>query len=316
MPPTHVNLWPILAFRAYQHGYSHGFRLWTLARAMDTDGSGKVRSVDLREAAGDMGLSTRDYNRYLRGAKKGGMLTSIQSHSKTYYLVAGVVKVANRMECYYIGARRASLPLKDLFKRDWLSLVWAGWIATLKGKPMSRDKMHALTGVSQRIQRVYEQEREIIATPHYAHDETKDPKKIAMLQAFPIDQGGRPSAFVYQEKASGKNIVVWRLPDSRLSSLAETGKGRTRKINKTIQHFQVRRSSFLLQRVNVTPSSEVPVYPVRLFHPLAKKVDGAIRKLFKQYPNPKEIREVYASKAGGYGCQQWQVFSLDEGFNP
>jgi len=313
MLPAFVNLWPVLTFRAYQKGYSHGFRLWTLARLLDGNGSGQVTSKVLRDAAGEVGLSTRDYNRYLRSAKKGGLLTSIQIKSKTHYLILGVEKTALAMDCYYIGARRARLPLKDLFKRDWLSLVWAGWIATLRGKPMSRDKMTALTGVAQRTQRLYEQEQGILATIHYAHDETKDPHKIAMLKSFPIDQGGRPSAFVYREKQTGKEIVTWRLPDSRQTLQLEAGKGRTRKINLIIRHTQVRHHSSLLQRVNVTPSSDVPVYPVRLFHPQVEKVDGAIKRLYQHYANPKEVQELYASKTGGYGCKQWQVISLDTG---
>lgn len=311
MLPAAVSIWPVLAFRAYQKGYSHGFRLWTLARAMDKDGSGKVKSIILREAAGLVGLSTRDYNRYLRSAKKAGLLSSIQIKSQTYYLILSVSKTALSMDCYYVGSRRAKLPLKELFKRDWLALAWAGWIATLQGKPMSRDKMQALTGVAQRTQRLYEKEKGITATVHYAHDETKDPAKIKMLKAFPIEEGGRPHAFVYKEKKTGQEIVTWRLPDSRQTVYQEAGKGRTRKINRTIKHATKKRHLSLMGQVNVTSNTAVEIYPIRLFHPKSETASAAIIRLYDTPELLTSIREVYASKIGGYHCQQWEVLHTD-----
>lgn len=311
MPSPSLSLWPVLAFRAYQKGYSHGFRLWTLARALDGKGSGKVKSLELRHAAGEVGLSTRDYHRYLRSAKKAGMLTSIQVKSQTYYLILSTQKTALAMDCYYIGARRAKLPIGEFFKRDWLSLVWAGWIATLQGKPMSRDKMHALTGVSQRTQRLYEKARGITALIHYAHDETKDPAKIKMLKAFPVEEGGRPHAFVYKEKKTGKEIVTWRLPDSRQTVYQEGGKGRTRKINRTIKHETKRRHLSLMGQVNVTSNVMIEVYPIRLFHPQAETASASIIRLYDTPELLDTIREVYASKGGGYQCQQWEVLHTD-----
>lgn len=305
--PVSVSVWPILSFRAYQAGYSHGYRLWILARAIDKLGSGKVMAGELRAAAKEVGLSTKDYNRYLRSAKKAEMLTSIQVKSKTQYLIKAVGKVAQSVNCFYIGPRKALLPLREIFARRWLSLMWSGWIATLLGRPISRDKMRELTGVSPRAQTIYNKERGITSIPHYAHDESKDPTKVAMLCDFPREQGGRPAAFIYKESKTGKEIVTWRLPDSRQSPHFEDGKGRTRKINRAIRFNEVRQHLSLMRQVNVTPSVSIPVYPVRLFQPNPANAINAII-LLQDKPRTLEcVHEIYISKAGGYQCQQWEV---------
>ena len=152
--PGEVKTWPMLAFAAKKSKHTGGYRIWTLARALDPDGAGKVKRSELMDYLDHLGIYPRKRRRWIGDATTCGLI----HEAGEYYYYSSLPKAA-----YFLGGERigyaASIKAANLVQRNWSAKVWRGHLATLHGRPMSQEKKAEITGVSPKVQRNWQNGR-------------------------------------------------------------------------------------------------------------------------------------------------------------
>jgi hypothetical protein len=299
--PATVKTWPIMGLRADQSNAGGPWRIWTLARTLDRKGSGAILRDDLQAYCTKLGLPRGTFRRWLAEARKLGIITEREYFTGSKRLIlAGADRAAELLGCPHVGGKRAAIPVNYLIGEGWKAYIWAGYIATLRERPASRETMRKMTGVPERTQQEYERQAGIVQLANYAHDEAWGAEHLAGIR-----ENERPHAFTWHDRETDKKIIVWRTPDTRIApaDVSCASKGRTRKVNKKLNHV----SSFCMER-----ASTRQVF--RLFHDDPKSVKATIRKISKADLPPWKIgqedgppAELYELKPGGKNCQQWRV---------
>lgn len=276
---------------------------------MDEHGSGVVLRKDLQDLTNKMGVPRGTFRRWLSNAKRLAIFEQItKQNGDIILLISGAEKVAGILGCDNVGTQRVSMPVEKLFDDNWCSNVWAAFIVTLKGRPVSRRVMRDLTGVPERTQQDYEKEAKIKTTVNYAHDEGTTAGHLPGVR-----EHERPNAFKWYDRKLKRDIVVWRCPDTRKAPKAYeyAGQGRSRKVNNRLSSLCTSCThpnySGIILDSNRRACDD---FVVRLFH---HDQDGAERawKAYTKMDIPpysdKAIHELYVRKPGGKGCSQWTV---------
>jgi hypothetical protein len=291
-----IETWPVLGLAAAANRGGGAWRLWTLARSLDKTGRGAILRVDLERAMRDAGKPAGTFRRWLADAKTFGVMTeTMRADGHMILYLAGAIRAAQAFGCPHVGTRKAQVPVMSLLTRKWRSHVWAGYIATLKERPVSRATMRKLTGIPERSQQAFERTAGVLPTANWAHDEVRATgNHLAGVREFE-----RPAAFLWFDHQKQMPVLVWRLPDNRHSpaEYSSAAKGRSRKINKGLRY----------------PSSSVGRgndKAIRIFHETQEAAKAAIKKAARLDLPPWEddaINEVYFEKPGGYGCNQYSI---------
>lgn len=281
---TTIKLWPVAILAAINNKRHGAARIWVLARALDSQGSGKVKRSDLWDFCADLSIGERKRRRWLRDAINFGLL---REHDDFYYL-AGLAPGALALGCQQIG-KPATLAASELVRSGWRAHVWSAYLATLNGRPMSQEAKQAVTGIDPRTQRNYQAALPGEARRNYA--ETDLPGD----HAEGLQEHSRESAFV------GRNgRVIYRLPDQRMvpEFIAQAQpKGRSRKAQKLINlSFSEKRD---------------PGFVMRLFHETHRGVEAAIRKISRaDIPPWEQPTELFELIFAGKRSNLWQPVSV------
>jgi hypothetical protein len=273
--PNDIRIFPGMAVAAFSgSGAGRAWRCWTLARDIDKPGAGLVMRSELLARFEQLGVSSRQVNRFISDAKRTGLISKvIHRGSSEGYLLAGAVQAARLLHCRHVGSRPVKVSIRGLFAPGWHNLAWCAFLSIFDG-PISREKLRELTGIPERTQYKLERENGLV-----------DYRKNYAVSKLPADhtQGIRKihrGAFAY------KGRVAWRLPDKRTVSMLVAvpgSRGRVRKINRELNTSQA--NLCILAQV---PSDEV----IRLFHTDHRAIKQTIRRTAK-IDGWAGIREVY-----------------------
>lgn len=233
--PEWVKFWPLLMLKALQVKHSGAIRVYFLARALDVEGQGKVERVDLLDYLKTLKVDTRQRQRWLRDALDLGLFVSHRKKDESiHYEIIGLSRAAIILGCEKIG-RPAGVPARRLVRMGWRAYVWAGYLTTLRERPVSQVKKAAATGVDERTQRNYQKSlgnrRGNFSRTNYS------PDHIGGLQEI--------NGFHLIKSTKGRGVYQ-KLPDIRTVPVfaARMGlKGRSRKVQKLINatlYYQVR----------------------------------------------------------------------------
>jgi hypothetical protein len=188
LTPETLKVHSAVAMALRGTGHAAGYAVWTLARALDTDGRGWVDLAELRAFAARAGMASDRFKRGLRNARNAGLA----SKGRRLYL-AGLLAVGRLYGLEGVGAQPVLVPADSVSSAaNWKRALWAAFHAgrtTRKAAPVSRQTLRDLSGVSERTQRRYEADcrlngrRVVRATPNLCRV-SDDPSKQAGLLEY------------------------------------------------------------------------------------------------------------------------------------
>ena len=288
-----IKVFPTIGFDAIHQNHGGGWRLWTLSKRLDTTGKGWVLKEELRDAVSVLRLNPRVFRLWLADAKKIGLL--IEAPDNARYYVVSPARAAVLLNCPKIG-RPVAIPLRALFKKGWRSVIWAGYLAALNGKPVSQKTKKELTRVAVRTQRRYQRKirgKKIINIAEVAH-----------TQGELVGLGEFDTRAIYQR--GGK--IVQRLPDAHLVD-PETARalpvGRSRKEQARLNNALRKNSSATSFSLELGKTARCS----RLFYETSKGAVSAARRLAKS-DDVNVPFEVFAFKDFLRGVSVWQSITV------
>lgn len=293
--PDQVNFYPVMAIAAARRSsrIGGGYRLYVLAKALDQQGLGNVKRDELREYALSLGVSPRQWQRWITEARTFGLVKDWQRKTGEWMLaLPNAGAAAFSMNCESIGNRKVSMRADLLIGSGWKARIWAAYEATHNGKPISRERMQKIVNVPVSTQRYRDTQAGVMRQPNFAKLKAKA-DALPMLREF----GQHKALFVREDGHIGS-----RKPDARFTDIAlRGGKGRTRKANKTLHRLQRDRGLSLVRQAfgdNVTPETE-SVY-IRQFNFTPNQRQATERRIAKMdgYQPPTIYELSHTAKSG------------------
>ena len=239
-----VKVYPDIALAMLRQEQAAAGRLWLLLRHLDVDGRGVLRVVILRETL------TKSKTRYrlcgwrqLRNLLRQGEGIFWQCDKEQVWL-RSAGRVAAGLGVSKLNGRPVAVPVKHLLgtigeARAYLYASFhAGRQPTSERrfgqKPIARDTLSELTGLTAECQRGYERRVGVRVSPNYVIGErfNKSDKEERFWQ-----QGGGAFEFVDFQGGQGKpgvDYMAWQLPNSYAVSLIHRPKGRQKRINRML----------------------------------------------------------------------------------
>ena len=272
------------------------WRLYVLAKALDTKGIGRIPLNDLRDYALHLGASPRKWQLWIKRALKRGIFYEFTRDGKKWIDLPSPAKTALAMGAYDIG-KKAEVKASLLVKSGWKNIIQAAYVATFNGAQISREKMQKTSNVPTSTQRYRENKAGVKRQAHYAQSNLKA-DSLPMLQDFSDHKG----VFL----ASNKRIY-WRLPDSRTTDQAlYVGRGRMRKAIGELRELQRQNGLLIMQRAFSDDLADSEY--IRLFNLTDKQRKASERKVGRQ--DNTSVFEVYLkayeNKQSGAGI--WDVY--------
>lgn len=231
-PHQALKTWPVVIMAADQKKAGGAIRLYFIARMIDRRGSGKVDKAELWGWLKYFRVGDRKRRRWIAQAKAYGLL----SETDNYYYLLSLGRAALAVGCDRVG-RPAKISGLAMVSSGWRAHVWAAYLSTLHGRPVSQQTKERLTGVSERTQRNYQAALPGEKRGNYAVTKHKG-DRLTMFREY-----GRGAAFVGRD---GK--IIFKLPDTRnVPGFIATAapRGRSRKAQKMINQ-----TSFYVERGN------------------------------------------------------------------
>jgi hypothetical protein len=145
-----------LAFAAIKSKHTGAWLLWTLARYLDKQGSGRVEKNHLYDFLKSIGLKDRRRRRWIYDALHLGIVRYSVRKNGEYYYMASLDKATLLLGGARVGYA-ASVRPEDLVRPNWRAAVFVAFLATrstsTRTEPMSQIKRAEVTGISPRVQR-------------------------------------------------------------------------------------------------------------------------------------------------------------------
>lgn len=230
--PVDVSLYDVMAIQAARRA-SHvggGYRLYVLAKALDVQGRGSVSRNQLRKYALSLGVSPRQWQRWIIEARNFDLVTDVQRAGGKWDLIlpsAGAAMFA--MGGDSVGARKVTMKAADLIGPGWKARIWAGHEVTYNGKPISRERMQKIVNVPVSTQRYRDAQARVTRRQNHA-------RLKARADSLPMYQDYGRHKGLYSRR---DGHIGSRKPDSRFSDIAfRGGRGRARKANATLHRMQ------------------------------------------------------------------------------
>jgi hypothetical protein len=239
-----VKVYPDIALAMLRQEQAAAGRLWLLLRHLDVDGRGVLRIVNLRETLTKSKTRHRLCGwRQLRNLLRQGESVYWQRDKERVWLrSAGRVAAALGVE--KLNGRPVAVPVKHLLGTigEARAYLYASFHAgrqpvssrTLRQKPIARDTLSALTGLTAECQRGYERRVGVRVSHNYVIGEraNQSGKEERLWQ-----HGGGAFEFVDFQGGQGKpgvDYMAWQLPNSYTVSLPHRPKGRQKRINRKL----------------------------------------------------------------------------------
>ena len=239
-----VKVYPDIALAMLRQGQSAAGRLWFLLRHLDKEGRGVLRVVNIRETLTKTKTRHRLCGwRQLRNLLKRGEGIYWQ-RDKEHVWLRSAGKVAVNLGVERLNGRPVAIPVKKLLGTigEARAYLYASFHAArqpvserhLGQKPIARDTLTELTGLTAECQRGYERRVGVRVSRNYVVGErvSQSGKEERIWQ-----QGGAAFEFVDYRGGQGKpgrGYIAWQLPNSYTVSLAHRPKGRQKRINRKL----------------------------------------------------------------------------------
>jgi len=221
-----VKIHPSLAQAAMRQRVDREYRLWTLARALDAKGSGRVRIADLREL-----IEAEDLN----GLAAGSLRRLLRTGSPRFWQVGH-----GRLRLRGLGAVCKALGIPRLVGNPVIvPLVWA---RTLRGfraaiynclfpqgnwsNPISRTVIEGIINRTAQSQRNYQK----------ALGSALKTKCNAAFAGAPGRRGEEIPRGYYIDRLGGELVMLRRLPNSFKSGFARAPKGMQGRVNQRLRY--------------------------------------------------------------------------------
>lgn len=212
--PEDVRFNPLVGLKSFRIAEAGGaWRLIVLAKNLDETGLGKVERRRLRAYSKHLGISTKQFNRWLSAARYYDMVQDVQSESGEWMLIlASNSTIAKTLGCK-ARYRVVSLPAKYFVSKGWRAYVFATWqsVFTNNGERLvSQKKQAELTGISEQTQRQFNKQAGVQSRKNYAVSNIHANGYSAVLEF-----GNRAGLFEYWDKEKHQKYLGWRIPNSR-----------------------------------------------------------------------------------------------------
>jgi hypothetical protein len=273
-----VKIYPLIGIAAWRAGLGGAFRTWIVARSIS--GNGRVLIKDIKTTLRRNGVSQKNAYRWTNEAINAGFFRV--NGNVVYY--ADVVQVCKTLDVGKIGIP-VEIALKHLLKKGWRSLVWAGYVCTLKERPFSQKTKEITTGISPRVQRLYQAAQPGTKRMNLAETGLQPDQIRGMIE--------NENGYYF---AVGRKVYK-KLPDIRsvpttIAVLARPGQ--TRKIQQTLNACDL--------------EAQAPSARFRLFHTAHQSTDNAIRTLNKTDMLPWHLpMEIFQRKSSRGTVNFWDV---------
>lgn len=217
-----LRFYPVLGARAIsqkkESKASDAFRVWTVAKSLDREGTGVVATESIRARLRRIGRAESTISKMISQAVARGWVSRID-WKPGYVSLRSPAKVARSMGSHFVG-RSVEMDERLLFLPRWKSNVWAGVESLFDGKQISVKRLYDLTGINPRTQARYRRAARVRTKPNYAQS------KLSADHVPGLIASGR-AALPMGENAG------WRIPDTRFtpSFVRQCAKGRSRKNN-------------------------------------------------------------------------------------
>ena len=213
-----MKFYPILGAQAISQKQGNSFRVWTIAKAIDREGSGYVTRVALCARLTRIGRADSTISKMISQAISKGWVERHEWRTGCLSLKSPG-KIARLLGCYEVG-NNVEMHERLLFTPGWKANVWAGVESLFDGRQIAVVKLHELTGINPRAQARYRKLARIKTKSNYAKS------KLSASHVPGLKAAGR-AALPMGNKAG------WRLPDTRFAArfIERCAKGRTRKNN-------------------------------------------------------------------------------------
>jgi hypothetical protein len=290
-----VNFFPMMGIRAARtSGARGGWRLYVLAKSLDEAGAGrelgkhgrprtgegKIPRELLRAYAETLGVTPRQWQRWINEARNNDLFTDVQSANGEWMLIlTGLDKAAFALGCETIGGRKVTMSASLLFGAGWRARVWAAYEQTHNGRNISRERLQKITNVPVSTQRYRDAQAGTIRIRSYAKSNYRKDTFSGL-----IEYSGHKGLFVRRD-----GFVSWRLPDSRHIDFALSGgKGCARKTNKLLRALWNPNGSSKMRGALSDDETNSPFY--RIFNRTEQQLRSTEKKLSK---GEHRIREIY-----------------------
>ncbi|MCK5921620.1 MAG: hypothetical protein KAG66_11815, partial [Methylococcales bacterium] len=235
---TTVRLYPDIGLGMLRGKATAVGRIWLLLRHLDKTGQGWVSVEQARQHLTKKGAATHVCGwRQLRNLLKAGQGTFWQRDATRIWL-RSTLHVAAGLGVERLNGRPVALPVKTLTSHvsDVRAHFYASFHSGKKGdgKPIARETLAKISGVSPHSQRNYEKRSRVAVQQHIAigapinsdQMETQAWRRGNALFKFNDKQGkqGKP----------GTVYLAWQLPNSYVGPHSHCPKGRQKRLNRDL----------------------------------------------------------------------------------
>ena len=241
-PPEFLKIYPGLAAMALKRDAEQGLGLWSLARALDPQGSGRVSMETLRRAATALGLAGSREGKFKRALaqarafdllavvahRRGGVTTDVVE-------IRSAERAARSLGADSLGARPVRVAAEKIARAgEWRAELWSAHLAGFarQSKPISQETLRGLTGVPERTQREYNRAAGIDVTYNIAVSKLDGQDAEAVMTAMLAHRG----VFTVKDQTTGQTRVAWPLPANYRVDLDRLPRGRMRKTNRALKY--------------------------------------------------------------------------------
>ena len=220
-----------------------GWRLYVWAKALDSTGLGNIKRDDLHDYAISLGISPRQWRRWIDEARRHDLVRDWQRKTGEWMLaLPSWGKAAYYIGAASVGSRKVWMSAADMVGAGWKARVWAAYESSYGGSPISRERMQKLVNVPASTQRYRDNQAGVQRIANYARLEKVSPDMASGLEEYGFGQ--HKGLFI------GKHGYLYsRKPDSRLTDIAWRGrKGRARKANALLRRLQQQDGLFQKQQ--------------------------------------------------------------------
>ena len=238
-----VKVYPDIALAMLRQEQAAAGRLWLLLRHLDVAGRGVLRVVNLRETLSKNKSRHRLCGwRQLRNLLRQGEGIYWQRDKERVWL-RSAGRVAAALGVARLNGRPVSIPVQHLLGSigEARAYLYASFHAGRQSdaargagqKPIARETLTALTGLTAESQRGYERRVGIHVSRNYVLGQQTTTSKEERLWR----QGGGVFEFIDHQGRQGKpgaSYIAWQLPNSYTVSLTQRPKGRQKRINRML----------------------------------------------------------------------------------
>ena len=239
-----IKVYPDIALGMLRQEQAAAGRLWLLLRYLDDDGRGVLRVVNIKEQLTHSKAPLRLCGwRQLRNLLRQGEGVFWQRDKERVWL-RSAGRVAATLGVTQLNGRPVAVPMKHLVGSigEARAYLYASFHAGRQlvserrtgQKPIARDTLTELTGLTAESQRGYERRVGVAVSSNYVVGEgvTTSGKEERLWQ-----QGGGAFEFVDHQGGQGRpgnRYIAWQLPNSYTVSLTHRPKGRQKRINRML----------------------------------------------------------------------------------